>query len=254
MTKPRVKLGKVKLLTPHLIGEQGAETSEFSFTDQIVQGTYAQTQEKLAELGLLEPTFSQSLSQVVGAYNAESECKTHFQPIIDSFKEFYVRGFTGVSYDTDGILVEERPDYRQGENFIDRDALMGRLGSTERNGVVYSDDGLVRFLKPEIARFGEQTPLELSVNPLVIALANGVRGAYKIAELAEMLKGKKGKNPKVWPEQKLDSRVDRVASLYYNWNGMDRLNVNANGNGNEDDGCSFGVYDGTAEGSLEKSE
>ncbi|MBL7147355.1 MAG: hypothetical protein ISS82_00840 [Nanoarchaeota archaeon] len=54
--------------------------------------------------------------------------------------------FNGVLPTSDGVIIQDDPNYQNNRIIMDEKDLTQRLGSREKNGVIYSDDGSIRFV------------------------------------------------------------------------------------------------------------
>ncbi len=98
---------------------------------------------------------------------------------------YYITGNTGVLYTPEGMFVQDNPHLLPSERIhMDAEKLKSKLSSHERNSVVFSDDGSVRFTPRNFKR-GSQTPLELSTNSGIIALVGDEGNAEKLARVSE---------------------------------------------------------------------
>lgn len=106
------------------------------------------------------------------------------------------------------------------------------LGQKQENGVVYSDDGLLRFV-PFGYQIGEMSPSQLGSNAYLIASAN-VEGAENLAKVAEKFRT----NPHLWSFESINQPRTRVSALDSD---LQRLDVSGRNRGVSRGGCSFGV-------------
>lgn len=155
--------------------------------------------------GLRMPTISELLRLVHASFKNE-ECETAKQ-VIETLKNYCLMGNTGVLYTSDGMFVQDNPDV-QGRIFMEQKTLISKLGSHEENGVVFSDDGLVRFTPCEF-KVRILNHSELAKNSGVIALTGSLENAEKTAEVSILYKS----NPFFWALGKVDSPEIRIAGL-----------------------------------------
>jgi len=185
--------------------------------------------------GLRMPTISELLRLVHASFEDE-ECETARQ-VIETLKNYWLMGNTGVLYTRDGMFVQDNP-IAQGGIFMEQKTLMGKLGSHEEKGVVFSDDGLVRFTPCEF-KVRILNHSELAKNSGVIALTGSLENAEKLAQVsAHHYKS----NPFFWALGKVDSPEIRIAGLDSRKFGRS-LCVVANYFGNRGSRYSFGVTD-----------
>lgn len=148
----------------------------------------------------------------------------------------WLTGDTVVHYFPEGVFVEDNPKIK--DNGIvtpNYKALESKLGNSEEKGVIFSDDGKIRFT-PYGFKKEYQSALDLSKNSGVIALVNGEENAEKLARASEHCLGQ----PCFLALSKVDSPKTRVAVLYSY--GFDYwLSVSVNNSGDFGSGYSFGV-------------
>ena len=163
-------------------------------------------------------------------------------------KDAWVRGFTGIHY-SKGVFVLDFPDVVNNTAVMNESDLEKKLGSREEDGVVYSDDGLLRFI-PYGFKTEEMKGKDLARNRLVIAMAQDREGAEKLADIAD----KHRKNPYLLALTSVNEPVTRVSALCSDWGRDGRLGVGGGYHGNGGGGLAFGVQRKTGEASpAEKS-
>lgn len=93
-------------------------------------------------------------------------------------------GNTGILYTYKGMFVQDNPEAEKegilSKINMDEKSLKDMLGSREEKGVVFSDDGRVRFT-PYGFKVGSQRPSVLAKNRGVIAFAGGEEKAEMLA-------------------------------------------------------------------------
>ena len=156
--------------------------------------------------GLRMPTMSELLRLVHASFENE-ECETA-KHVIETLKNYCLMGNTGVLYTRDGMYVQDNPD-AQGKIFMEQKTLIGKLGSHVEKGVVFSDNGLVRFTPCEF-KVRILNHSELAKNSGVIALTGSLENAEKLAQIsAHHYKS----NPFFWALGKVDPPKIRIAGL-----------------------------------------
>ena len=194
--------GRTYLEVPHLEGR--------IYFDSIARGpnTYFHVASQLPELDLEQPTMAQNASLVDAAWQNPKE--QYSKEIINTLRQSYLRCFNGILYSQkkEGAFIRDRPLIENEEIVMNASELESILSSREEDGVVYSEDGSVRFV-PFGYKIGEQKASELEKNPFVIALA-GKEGAQKLARVSENYKFR----PYVSSFDEVDKDEVRVSSLY----------------------------------------
>ncbi len=66
--------------------------------------------------------------------------------VIETLKNHFLTGNTGIIYPHGGIYVQDKPKVRNGKIFMNPKTLQNKLGPHEEKGVVFSDDRSVRFI------------------------------------------------------------------------------------------------------------
>ena len=163
--------------------------------------------------------------------------------VVRALRQRWLAGNTGTHYFPEGMFAEDNPVIENGRLITPSyKELESRLGSHEETGVVFSEDRTIRFTPYNFKR-ESQSPLDLSRNTGVIALAGGEENAEKLAKASEHWK----KQPYFWVLSNVDSPQTRVAvlGLYYF---DDRLDVGAYFSGVFGGSYSFGVCEKDTEG------
>lgn len=109
--------------------------------------------------------------------------------VVKTLKKDQIIGNTGILYVPKGMFVQDNPELKGIIISMNQQALEMRLGSHKERGVVFSDDGSVRFTPYNFKR-KSQTPLELSINTGIIALVGGEENAEKLAKASERYRAK----------------------------------------------------------------
>ena len=146
-------------------------------------------------------------------------------------------GNTGILYVPDGMFVEDNPRLKEGKISMNQKTLERRLGSHEERGVVFSDNGKIRFTPYNYIK-KTQLSSQLSTNTGIIALVGGKENAEKLARVS----GHYGIHPYFDTFENIRfSFLDRIACLrsdFFN----NRLKINAHWDeGRAYEGYSFGV-------------
>lgn len=108
--------------------------------------------------------------------------------VVNLMEDYWLTGNTGIRYVQEGMFVQDNPKWKGERIYMSQKVLESRLGSHEEEGVVFSDDGSVRFTPYGFVREEEQSSQALSVNPGVIALVGGEENAEKLARASEHYK------------------------------------------------------------------
>ena len=224
----RLERQETKIIVPHLDGEL---TAFHSF----LRGSYFDLARQIDK----EQRSTMAEASSVLRYGYENDCDIA-KYIMQMMKSNYGHFFNGILYaPKEGGYIENDPKFA--ETAVDfnglemnRENLRSRLGSREEKGVIYSDDGLVRFV-PFGFRTGEQTCKELAENPCVIALA-GEEGAYNLSCIAS----NHSKNPYLNTPIIGNESVKKVVALGSCWYGVG-LVVDGNNPMDSDIGFSFRV-------------
>ncbi len=142
---------------------------------------------------------------------------------------------TGILYVPHRMFVQDNPKLKDREISMNQRTLEKKLGSHEERGVVFSDDGSVRFTPYNYKRKA-QLFLQLSTNTGIIALVGGEENAEKLTKISEHY----GLKPYFDAlENPWFSHITFAAlSSRYFGNGF---SINADCNENHSDGYSFGV-------------
>ncbi len=191
-------------------------------------GTYTQVQEAITSDGLVPPTMAEQASLVYAAFQDSEDKEPEFVDVKDIMNSGRLWGFTGTLYaPNEGAYVKDHPEVKDGIPFMDRADLVAKLEAK---------DSSVRFV-PFGFKIDYMTPLELSKNPYVIALA-GEEGAGRLAEIADK---HKFKMPRLWSFKSVDQPLTRVSALGSGW-GL------GEGHGLRVSGDDVGCWDGWAFG------
>jgi len=227
----KVTRGQTIIEVPHLEGN-------LQVIHPFLQGTYFNLAKRIDKQGLQRPTMAETVSLIHDAYKNPDDDEVISDEIKSRMKNRWFYTFNGILYTPQGAFLQDNPEFTENAStandlIMNESDLKSRLGSREEHGIVYSDDGLVRFVPYGFKR-ENQSPLELSKNSYVIALA-GEEGADKLAYIASKHNEKPYLNTLIIGNEP----VKRVAALDFDWYGG-RLSVDGNylvlaG------GCSFGV-------------
>ena len=220
-----------------------------TFIHPAYQGTYSELNDRIPADGLIRPSFRDSVDIVhAGFTNKNPDYAKYADYIKKIMKDAWVRGFTGIHY-SKGVFVLDFPDVVNNTAVMNESDLEKKLGSREEDGVVYSDDGLLRFI-PYGFKTEEMKVKDLARNRLVIAMAQDREGAEKLADIAD----KHRKNPYLLALTSVNEPVTRVSALCSVWDLGNWLGVLGNDHGDLRDGHAFGVQRKTGEASpAEKS-
>lgn len=200
--------------------------------------TYAKLAKQLDKDNLQRPTASQNSSLIYSAWAAQKESPNEqfSKEIISLLKSNWLACFTGNHYvPNEGVYIQETPKIKEGRVLMEKSDLVKRLEA---------NDPSVRFI-PFGYKIGEQSALELERNPYVIGLI-GEEGAQKLAEVSKNYKF----HPHVFCSNSVNEPTTRLSAL------LAVLCVYGSGlyvDGGVHDygrnGCAFGVFRNTAEGS-----
>ncbi len=159
----------------------------------------------LFNLELFGPTYFESLRHEAHAKElriptvSELSCLAEYSfenpdkraaKLIKNFFGYGLTGDTGISYGEEGLFFQDNPcvvtvDHDKfgfsGLILMDEKTLESRLGSDEREGVVFSDDRKIRFV-PYGFKVGKQNLSQLSKNPAAIGLFGGQENAERISK------------------------------------------------------------------------
>lgn len=224
----RVEEGRTKLIVTYK-GEDLTFLRPYYGPD-----TYVNVENSIESDDLAKPTMAQNASLVHGAFtNPDNQ---YSKEIKDLMRTTWIWCFTGTLYvPNKGAYVQDHPEIRNGRPFMDESELVAKLGSRDEDGVVYSDDGTVRFV-PFGFKIESMSPLELRSNPYVIALA-GQEGTQKLEKVADTFR----KNPYLWSFKSVDEPQTRVSALDSDWGFGVGLVVGGLDRGYDGNGCVFGV-------------
>ncbi|MFH1589668.1 MAG: hypothetical protein ABIB43_03830 [archaeon] len=101
-----------------------------------------------------------------------------------------ILGDTGVYFLKKGIFFQDHPNIKNYKIHMTKRDLFDKLGSHEEGGVIFSDDGSIRYV-PERKLEGQyhtlfhcllQTNEELAQNPEIIGLVGGIENAEKLSQ------------------------------------------------------------------------
>ena len=229
----KVERQETRIMVPHLSGE-------LIVFHPFLQGTYVDSARKLGkQMNIMAQTASL-------AYDAYKNSKDDIQ-ISNEIKQimknnwFYTANGNLWSKNHNGVYVQDHPEFEEDATnsdglIMDEKDLQSRLSSREEHGIVYSEDGSVRFV-PHGFKIGMQTPEDLAKNAYIRALA-GEEGAEKLAYIASQHKEK----PYLNALENVQESIKRVAWLYSGWY-VDRLDVIGNSHGVSPSGFSFRVVE-----------
>jgi len=143
--------------------------------------TFANVAATIEADDLTTPTMADKAALVYSAFNSDNKYSREIRKLMED--DEWLWGFTGIlpSSKHDGYFIQDHPKIREGMPFMDGDELISRLGSKEANGIVYSDDGTIRFVRDIFGITGDNI-LPLRSHPYIIALA-GEEGAQKLSEI-----------------------------------------------------------------------
>jgi len=136
------------------------------------------------EMGFEAPTFGQ-LAPLVYSALARKDIEEAKQ-VIGTLRNNWMTGKTMALTGREGIFVDDNPDLAlvRGNLGVYESDLRERLGERKEGDVVYSDDGLVRFV-PHGFQFKEQSFLDFAENPGLIALVGNPERAIMLARASE---------------------------------------------------------------------
>ena len=187
-------------------------------------GNYANVKELIEKDNLEPPTMAQTASLVYSAFNSDDEYSKEIKEIM---KSRWLWAFTGTLYiPNKGAYIQDNPQVKNGMPYIDQSELERKLEA--------HDPG-VRFV-PFGFKIGEMSPIKLSKNAYVIALA-GEEGAEKLAEVADEYQNK----PYLYIFTSVNEPFIRISALGSAWGLDHRLSVNGDYHGSGRDGFAFGV-------------
>lgn len=202
-------------------------------------GTYANVGSGIETDKLKRPTMAETASLVYASFNSPEDSRyiRYSNEIKDIIRQALLWAYTLSKQYTlrpiNGVFVY---DESNGERFsgLNGSKLEQMLGQRQEHGVVYSDDGLLRFIQFGY-KVGEMSSLELAKNSYVIALA-GEEGAEKLAGIADKYRNK----PYLLSFKSVDRNMTRVSAISSRDSGR-RLSVGGYGIGNHGVGRAFGV-------------
>ena len=96
----------------------------------------------------------------------------------------YLVGNTLTLQTKEGMYCVDRPVRANGRPVMDERELKAKLGSREEKGVIYSDDGLVRFTRPGFKQ-KKQKPKDLEKNRGLITILGSEKLASVVADIAD---------------------------------------------------------------------
>jgi len=233
-----IKEGRTELIVPH-------NGKNLSFLHPAYgPDTYANVKSQIEQAGLTPPTMGQIASLVHSAFDSNDRYSGEIKNIM---KNRWLWAYTQSNYQPkpiDGVFVYDEKDENTFKD-LSGSELEKMLGNRQEHGVVYSDNGLLRFV-PFGYQVGEMIPLKLAKNPYVIALAG--EEAEKLAEVADKHKDK----PYLWSFKSVDQPLTRVSILVSDWGLGHGLGVDGSSHGNVRGGHGFGVLKETGEAGREK--
>ena len=139
--------------------------------------------------GFREPTFGELAPLVHAALGTKDTNEA--KRVIETLEGCGMAGKTMAITGREGLFADDNPDLKLIDlSYQERvkdglqqyeDFLKNRLGRREENGVVYSDDGIVRFT-PYGFKLGTQSKLHFSKNRGLIVLVGNIERADMLAE------------------------------------------------------------------------
>lgn len=232
---PRVERieGMTKLWVPHGDGEIAFA---YPFAGK---GNYAGVGGIILGNGQQVPTGDYTASLLHSVYCSKDVANVHeFQEVKKLLKDSWFWMFNRVLWIYEGVCVirdqgvigrSQPPNIRNLEKIIS--------GGKEINGVIFSEDGKVRFAPKETYKLGYATPKEFAKNGFIIASC-GEEGAEKLGEVAKTFSKrsiiygtiiKKGQTPEI-----------RVSSVADHWGDV-RLYFGGYSRDDDYGGRAFGV-------------
>ena len=156
--------------------------------------TYVALGKEMEQAGLITPTFSDTVDLVHAAFNSEGRYADNIINLMfielrkydnreTDISHFF--GFTGVlRIPKVGVYIQDKPKIVGYKVVMNRSDLEKRLGSREERGVVYSDDGSVRFV-PFTYKTGEKglSGLDLAEYPYAFASLGDENSIEKLQEI-----------------------------------------------------------------------
>ena len=164
------------------------ERGELTFNYPAFEGTYENVAEQIDNKGLKRPNSPETASLIYDAFqNKEGQYESEIINILNKkcFWEFTGNLYLPKSNEeiNNGVILDLNPTIENGKLIMNKNSLIERLKNNDKK---------VKFV-PFGYRTGEQSSLELSKNPYIIA-RYGEEGADKIVQIAD----KFTKSPKLW--------------------------------------------------------
>ena len=228
----KVIRGETPIEVPHLDGNIKAIHPFF-------RGNYFNLANKIPSEQ--RPNMAETVSLIYDAYKNPEDDRGISKEIKSIMKKGLFYTFDGILYlPREGILFQSNPEFSKGAKtadglIMDKNNLISKLGSKEEKGIVYSNDGSIRFLKGYNFKIEFQGSSDIVKNPFAISLA-GQEGAEKLAYIVDQYKLNSYLSSIINPS----GFFKRVAGVYSDWN-HDWLDVDGNNRGSVDIGCSFRV-------------
>lgn len=217
--KLRVKQGRTELTVDH-------KGEDLTFIPPSYgPSTYADVKELIEKDNLEPPTMSQTASLVHSAFNSNDEYSKEIKEIM---KSRWLWAYTGTLYiPSKGAYIQDNPQVKNGKPYMDQSELERKLAA---------NDPSVRSVLFGF-KIGEMSPIQLSKNAYIIALA-GEEGAEKLAEVADEYQNK----PYLYSFTSVNEPTTRVSTLYYSdWDLVRRLSIDGDIRGKGRDGYALGV-------------
>lgn len=245
MTQLRVEegaeIGKSRLVTIH-----GGKEISFLYL-YFGPGTSEDIKEQIEQANLAKPTMAETSALVYAAFASKGIRSDEIKKdCMDNGNMLFA--FTRPRYEPNEGCFFYPEDSHDRFKDMPVSQLEQLLGQKQEHGVVYSDDGSLRFV-PFGYQINEMSCSQLAQNAFVIGLA-GEEGAEKLAKVAEKYKNK----PFLFSFKYVDSPLKRVTETAINssWAVVPRLYIDCGSHGNYTrEGCAFGVLKKTgADSSL----
>lgn len=140
-------------------------------------------------MNFVQPTFGELAPLVYAslATNATEQAKQ----VVSTLRNSWMTGRTMTVTGKEGLLIDDDPSLEllRGNISAYEKSLRGKLGKRQEDGIVYSDDGNVRFV-PYGFKFYEQSTLQFAGNPGLIAILGSKPRAEMLAKAAEFYRSK----------------------------------------------------------------
>ena len=262
-----IEMMKRTIQVPHLDGR--LKVAYPFFKDNVIKSA-----KQMHDQGLEWINMSETISFLYHNYVSHGICSGEVKKI--SKRPIFTSTMVLYSFKELGLFIQDNPKIGDNPEFSggvlpfstddlimeDEESLIKRFGSREECGIIYSDNGLTRFV-PFYFKTGEQSPLELSKNPLVIVLSGrsyeeGLMQADKIAHISSLYEGKhpyvttcyersaleRGREHNAMPEKKLvrvgGGSIDGGHSLWVDtYSGQENVKFINSWTGDDNYGYSF---------------